>query len=72
MFNQTIEESNFSSDMQIPPMHFVFRITLSVMQISNESYSMNHVPVNVYSNQYKLYANIERLCGIVYAIENVP
>ena len=27
LFNQTIEESNFSSDMQIPHMHFVFRIT---------------------------------------------
>ena len=27
LFNQTIEESNFSSDMQIPYMHFVFRIT---------------------------------------------
>ena len=53
LFNQTIEESNFSSDMQIPHMHFVFRITYNqwckyqMWIILYESYS-----INGYSNRY--------------------
>ena len=67
LFNQTIEESNFSSDMQIPYMRFVFRITYNhsckyqMWFILYESYLMN-------SNRYDGNNHRTKTCNVQHKL----